>query len=273
MQLPSTNTASHQLIRVSLIMLPAILYFIIIDQWPYLSDTFSRGQIFGRDAHTFWAAGRALLETGDAQNIYNNIAFTEFKKAITGGDIGWSPYFYPPPALLTTVLLGLMPYSIALPIYTLIGLAMFLLAIGAPHLKRPTLLLLLVAPMTSFNIIMGQNGLISAALLIGGLRLLAYRPALAGILFGLLAFKPILGLLIPLLLIIRRDWITFLYASLTVIITSLLPVILWGIDVWTLFFTDAIQVQQNMLHHAIGIGMLMIPSAFNSARLLGLDTA
>lgn len=262
----------QQLIRISLIILPAALIFAALDQWQYFFDMYSRGQVLGRDAHNLWTAGRILLETGSARHIYDNDAFTAFQTTLAGNGIGWNSYFYPPPAFLSAALVGLMPYQIALPVYTLAGLLAFLIAVGAPRFKRPILLLLLAAPMTSFNMIMGQNGLISAALLIGGLRLLAYRPALAGVLFGLLAFKPILGLLIPALLLIRRSWTAFFSATLTVAVTALLPVLMWGSEVWSLFFTDAMKIQQTVLHHAIGIGMLMIPSAFNSGRLLGLET-
>ncbi|MFD0949221.1 glycosyltransferase family 87 protein [Paraperlucidibaca wandonensis] len=163
--------------------------------------------------------------------------------------------FLPTSAFLTAALVGLAPYSIALTLYRLSGLIAFILAVSAPHYKRSVILLLIIAPMTSFNIIIGQNGLISAALLIGGLRLLSYHPSLAGVLFGLLAFKPIIGLLIPLLLLIRKDWSAFISASLTVVASALLPILLWGPEVWTLFFSQAIEVQQNTLHYATGIGM------------------
>lgn len=262
----------YQLHRASLIILPAVFLIILLDQWSYLYDTFNRGQVFGRDAYNLWSAGRILLEEDSAENIYNNAAFTAFQIKSAGEGIGWNAYFYPPPAFLTAALVGLAPYPIALPIYSLAGLAAFILAVSAPNYKRSIILLLLIAPMTSFNIIMGQNGLISAALLIGGLRLLSYRPSLAGVLFGLLAFKPILGLLIPPLLLIRRDWAAFISASLTVAISTILPILLWGQAVWPLFFSQAVEVQQNTLHHGIGIGMYMIPSAFNSARILGADT-
>lgn len=264
--------AQQQLVRISIIMLPVVLIFITLDQWPYLSDTFNRGQIFGRDAHNLWIAGRILLEEGSVKNIYDNDAFTAYQTSVTGSGIGWNAWFYPPPALFIAALVGLMPYSVAFPVYSLIGLAAFIVAVGAPYFRRPILFLLLAAPMTSFNIIMGQNGLLSAAILIGGLRLLAYRPVLAGMLFGILTFKPILGLLIPVLLFIRKDWTTFISATLTALVINTLPALFWGAEVWALFLKDASAIQQHTLHHAIGIGMLMIPSAFNSARLLGLDT-
>lgn len=49
-----------------------------------------------------------------------------------------------------------------------------------------------------------QNGFLSAGLFGGALVLLERRPVLAGALFGLLTYKPHLGLLVPIVLI--ADW-------------------------------------------------------------------
>lgn len=264
----SSLSAEKKLILVSYIIFPTVIIFILVDQLPFLSETLHRGQFFGRDAHTFWTAGRILLETGSAQQIYQDSLFTAYKINAYGPDIGWSPYFYPPTALISTALLGLMPYSIAFITYTTLGLFLFSIAISTPQFKKSILILIIAAPMTSINIIMGQNGLISAALLIGGLRLLSIKPAISGVLFGLLAFKPIIGLLIPLLLIIRREWVAFFFSTLTVAITAILPMLIWDTNIWQLFISEAIQTQQNMLHNATGMAVFMTTSAFNSGRLL-----
>jgi hypothetical protein len=261
-----------QLTRISLITLPALLVFMVFDQAPYLFDTFNRGQVFGRDAYTFWTAGRVLLEQGGPESVYDNATFSLYQATLAGDGIGWNPWFYPPTAYLPVALMALMPWPVALLVHTLSGLLAIVLAVGAPRFERPVLLLLVAAPMTCFNLIMGQNGLICAALLIGGLRLVSHRPALAGILFGLLAFKPIFGILIPLLVLIRRDWTAFLSAAATATTGALLPVAIWGAEVWPLFLSEAIPQQQDVLHRSVGIGTLMVPSAFNSARIAGLDT-
>ncbi|WP_181898995.1 glycosyltransferase family 87 protein [Paraperlucidibaca baekdonensis] len=268
----SKNNIYHFLVRLSLTIFPVILVFACIDQWRFLYETYDRGQVIGRDAYNLWTAGRILIQTGSAQSIYNNELFTLFQINNLDQGIGWNSYFYPPTAFLTASLMGLTYYSAALFIYTLIGIAAFTIAVSTKDNITLAFIFTIAAPMTIFNIIMGQNGLISATLLIGGLRLLNIRPIFAGILFGLLGFKPILGLLIPILLIIRKDWTVFISATITLIITATLPIILWGADVWWLFLSEAIEIQKNTLHHATGIGMLMITSAFNSARIFGFDT-
>ncbi len=260
---------------VSLLMFPAVIVFALLDQWPYLTETFSRGQIFGRDAHNLWIAGRILLEDASVARIYDNAAFTAFQITQAGTGIGWNSWFYPPTALVLAACLGALPYWAALLAYSLAGTLSFLWAVlpppGQPS-RWAAVLLAVTAPMLVFNLIMGQNGLISTALLIGGVRLMRRHPCIAGVLFGLLAYKPILGVLLPLLFILRGEWKTFWMTSLVFTAAVLLPVLLWGIDVWVLYLSHAMPLQKAVLHHATGIGMLMIPSAFNSGRLLGLST-
>src|SRR5690348_15913292 len=62
------------------------------------------------------------------------------------------------------------------------------------------LLLALAFPAVLINVGHGQNGFLTAALVGGALVALPTRPTLAGILFGLLIYKPQFGLLIPLAL-------------------------------------------------------------------------
>ena len=68
------------------------------------------------------------------------------------------------------------------------------------------MLFLAVAPGVAVNVFFGQNGFLTAALLIGGLVNLDRRPILSGILFGMLTIKPQFGLLLPVLLLITGRW-------------------------------------------------------------------
>ena len=56
------------------------------------------------------------------------------------------------------------------------------------------------------NIGHGQNGFLTAALLGGALVVLDRRPILAGILIGLLVYKPQYGLMIPIVLAVSGRW-------------------------------------------------------------------
>jgi len=253
------------------IAVPTVI-FLLRDLWPYWTQTLDRGQPIGRDAYNFWTAARMCWE-GQCQAVYDLPAFTAHQEALIGPTGALNCFLYPPSALVLMFPLGGMAYPLALSVWSLIGLSAFVIAVAAPRFDRIALWLCLLSPMALFNLAMGQTGLLCAALLIGGLRLSGRQPVLAGLLIGLLSFKPVLGVLIPVLLLWRRQWITVVSASLTTLMLALLPVLLWGWDVWTAYIGQAMPLQRVVLHHGSGIGVWMIPSAFNSARLLGFAIA
>src|SRR4029077_20364009 len=71
------------------------------------------------------------------------------------------------------------------------------------------LLLALAFPAVLINVGHGHNGFLTAALLGGGLVVLDRRPLPAGILFGLMAYKPQFGLMIPIALAAGGYWRSF----------------------------------------------------------------
>src|SRR5436309_2254785 len=71
------------------------------------------------------------------------------------------------------------------------------------------LLLAAAYPAVFVNLGHGHNGFLTAALLGGALVLLDRRPIVAGVLFGLMAYKPQFGLMIPLVLIATGRWRAF----------------------------------------------------------------
>ena len=115
---------------------------------------------------------------------------------------------------------GVDALRLALAVWQAVTLGLYLLTIGAilKHSRpaaygrsdkpRPTtwlwLLLALAFPAVLINIGHGQNGFLTAALLGGALVVLDRRPLVAGILFGLLVYKPQYGLMIPLVLAVER---------------------------------------------------------------------
>ena len=90
------------------------------------------------------------------------------------------------------------------------------------------LLLALAFPAVLINVGHGQNGFLTAALLGGALVQLDRRPLLAGILFGLLAYKPQFGLMIPLVLAASGRWRCFAAAAATVALLALATTVAFG---------------------------------------------
>lgn len=131
-----------------------------------------------------------------------------------------------------------------------------------------TLLLALAYPAVLINIGHGQNGFLTAALLGGALLFLDRRPIVAGILIGLLVYKPQFGLMIPLALVAGGYWRTFAAAVTTVAALTLVTTLVFGPQVWPAFaasteFSRSIVLEQGQT------GWQKIQSIFAWARMWG----
>jgi hypothetical protein len=136
--------------------------------------------------------------------------------------------------------------------------------------RGETLLIAAAFPAVFINIGHGQNGFLTAALLGGALHLLDRRPWLAGLLIGLLAYKPQFGALIPIALLAGQRWNTIGAAALTVAAMVALSFATLGGDVWHAFlestkFTQTIVLEQG------NPGWEKIQSIFSAARNFGAN--
>ena len=143
------------------------------------------------------------------------------------------PFAYPPSFLLVIWPLALLPRNASYVIWVLTTLACYLAAVGQGPWRRTIVLLVLLAPATALTVSAGQNGFLTAALIIGGCRLLDRRPVLAGILFGLLSCKPQLGVLIPVALLAARQWRAIAAAAATVLASIAASAAAFGWTMWT----------------------------------------
>jgi len=112
------------------------------------------------------------------------------------------------------------------------------------------LLFALAFPAVFINLGQAHNGFLTAALIGAALVQLDRRPILAGILIGLLAYKPQFGLLIPLVLIASARWRVFAAAAVTVALMALAVTLAFGLDVWSAFlastkFTRTVVLEQG----------------------------
>ena len=94
------------------------------------------------------------------------------------------------------------------------------------------------------------------------------RPVLAGVLFGLIAYKPQFGVLIPLVLIATGRWRAFLAAGVTVAALALATLIAFGPEVWRAFFASTHLTRVEVLE-AGGTGWHKIQSVFSMVRMWG----
>lgn len=227
-----------------------------------------RGQPVGTDFVNVYAAG-VMVARGDAPGAYRYTRHHLVEREVVGNErIPYFGWHYPPMFLGVAWLLAQMPYATALALYLAATFALLAVVVWriAPH--PLTLLVLLAFPGTFVNLGHGQNAFLTAALLGGGLLLLERRPVAAGVLLGLLSYKPQFGLLIPVALLAGLHIRAILAAGATVIAVCLLSLGLFGMETWKAFFASTALTQDIILEQG-ATGWEKIQSSFSMARSLG----
>jgi arabinofuranan 3-O-arabinosyltransferase len=182
-----------------------------------------------------WSAGRLVLDHHPAQ-AYDWDIQKQVQVVVLGqnypGNFAWH---YPPPFLFVAALLAHFPYAVAFIGWALASFVPYL-AVMRAIVGRPFGWLLAAAfPVVFSNVLVGQNGFLTAALVGGALYLLPMRPILAGICLGLLSYKPQYGLLFPIALIAASQWIAFVTAAVVAVAMAFASWLAFGTESWQAF--------------------------------------
>ena len=243
---------------------------IAVAGWIGLSDGLidRNGKPLGTDFSNVYAAG-TLTWQGRPADAYAPALQHEAEKAIFGGrEVPFYGWHYPPFFLAVAVAVAAFPYAWGLSIWLAASFAAYLAAIRAILPGKETLLIASAFPAVFVNIGHGQNGFLTAALLGGALQLLDRRPWLAGMLIGLLAYKPQFGVLIPIALLAGGRWRSIAAAVATVAVLLALSFATLGGGVWQAF-ADSMHFTQTVVLEQGGTGWEKIQSVFSAARMWG----
>ncbi|SDI30683.1 MULTISPECIES: glycosyltransferase family 87 protein [Bradyrhizobium] len=234
------------------------------------------GKPIGTDFSSFYAAGSLALQ-GNAAEAYDMAAHHTRQQLLFGPDTPYYGWLYPPNFFLLAAPLARVPYPLALAVWQVCTFALYLGVIGAilrdarrdsSPLASLWLLAAAAFPAVFINLGHGQNGFLSAALLGGALVMLPRRPGLAGVLFGLLAYKPQFALVVPFALLASGQWRTIVTAAVTVIAVAGASLFLFGADAWTAFFAST-ETSRKLLLEEGGVGFEKLQSAFAAIRVWG----
>jgi hypothetical protein len=212
------------------------------------------------DFFALWSAGKFLLEHPAAE-IYDAGTLKAAQLAL-GMDPGIDyPFPYPPSFMLVVAPLGLLPWSVAYLLLIGVTLPLFIWATAGRRWRSWIGLAALVAPATTITIIAGQAGLLATALLAGGFRLAARRPILAGVLLGLLTYKPQMGVLVPIALLAAGLWRTIAAAVAALLVLVIMTSLIFGISVWPVWVSGIITYSDQFAAESSEILHLM-PTVF-----------
>lgn len=192
----------------------------------------THGERFVNRMFLFWGWSRFLHSISPPALIYHPRALYHFELALPGAHPKDLPFAYPPILMLLIWPLGLLRPVAALLAWYAVGLGAYLSAIWQRRGTVGVALFGVLAPSTVVALYYAQNSLVVAALLIGGWRLLPRRPVLAGVLFGMMAFKPQFGLLLPIALISAGQWRAVIAASGTVMAATAASIAAFGLACW-----------------------------------------
>lgn len=271
-EISTTRADGHWLTAARLTIYPriflavfAVVLAAVLFQSQGLID--SAGQPLGYDFMAYWGASYLALQ-GEAAQAFDIVRITAAGQTGVPGFTSLHPWFYPPMFQLLIAPLALLPYGLSLLVWTIATLTAFSVVVRRIAPAPQTLWLTLAFPAVYLNIIHGQNGFLIASLFGGALLLLDRRPVLAGVLIGLLCFKPHFGILIPLALACGGRWTTFAAASVTTIAFVLTSTIILGPETWV-----GVRGNSTLVFRLLEEGVLhweKMPTLFTALRLLGI---
>jgi len=225
---------------------------------------------FGIDYACFYTTGK-MVTGGEIAQIYNLRAHHAALEQFLGSVDFFLEWVYPPSFLLPIVPLSCLPYPASLAIWlslSFIPAALAVYVLSGRNKVSP--LLLLVYPGSFLNIRWGQNGFLTAALFGFGVYYLETSPVLAGLMFGLLTFKPQMAIIPFLLMLLLKKWKAL---GWSVVFTSVLAVLsgfLFGVQTWVDFFTTSFY-NASILGDCTEGTIWGIPTLSSTLRCMGIS--
>jgi arabinofuranan 3-O-arabinosyltransferase len=187
------------------------------------------------DFAALWAAGRMTLAR-HAAAAYDWSTLKPVEESTVGHFEGYLGWRYPPPFLFAAAALALLPYASAFLVWVFGTFLGYLAAIRAIIGDRVGYFLAAAFPAALANFMAGQNGFLSASLIGGSLAFMERRPIYAGVLLGLLTYKPHLGLLFPIALVAGGHWRVLITAGIVAALMAAASLAAFGAESWHAFF-------------------------------------
>jgi len=254
-----------------------VLVGILLLAWAWESRGFTATHVArpGADFSVFWGASYLALHEGPLQayDVGRLTAVIAEYGTLESGSSLVLPWLYPPTFLLAVMPLSLLPLAFSYLAFLVATGYVYLRAVGlvlgaGSIWQRGAWLPVVASPATIIAAVMGQNALLTAGLAALAVHWLGKRPVLAGIALGLLAIKPQLAALFPLVLILTRQWKAFAAAAVTALLFAAISVAVCGWDTVPAFLDNMHWVRNRYLEDGVA-GWYGMPTMISAARLAG----
>jgi alpha-1,2-mannosyltransferase len=234
------------------------------------------GHELGQDWMVFYTAVRAYFD-GDLSLVLDGERLTQtinqqYKDWLSTPLI-FHPWLYPPHFLLLLLPFGLLSFGASYLLFMLLTFSLLVVAIcqftGRPGFVTAAMLLFPQAP---FAFLAGQNNFLTSAIFVGGFGLLGKYPFVGGALLGTGSYKPQLFLLVPIALVVSRQWKALAGAALMALALTLASVAVFGSDIWQQWFQVMVSPSDTYQRWLVA-GRLNGQSVFSCMMLAGASGA
>lgn len=251
-------------------LVPSLITAWILWLAPVDALTADRAAFAARDFTAFWAAGRiAAAHTVDI--LADPARYTAYLRDLFGSGIPDQIWPYPPPMLLLAQFFAVMPLGFSFIVYIVLTLLALAAVLRFNRLSVGLVAAVLLSPAVSTSLLAGQNGVLIAALLVGGLLSIDRSPFIAGLMLGALCIKPQFALLLPLCLLAGRRKHAALGGCVSALTLAFLSLECFGYKPWVDFFVR----NRSTVKEYVGASWQALPSqsmfssVFMAARSVG----
>jgi hypothetical protein len=213
----------------------------------------AKGQPTAQDFGAFWSAGTLALR--HMAVVAYDPAFQHVSGLVREAHgfshvLEWS---YPPVFFFVAMILASMPYALAFASWVVVTLCVHVRIIAVIADRPSAMILAAAAPWTMLCAISGQNGFFTAAIVGAVLVNLEKRAVVAGIILGLLSYKPQLGLLFPVALAFGGYRRAFLWACVSTVVLLALSIVVFGPESFAVFLSRLpATTESHLLTNTVG---------------------
>jgi alpha-1,2-mannosyltransferase len=226
------------------------------------------GHPIGGDFVDIYAASIAVLK-GQAASVYDvHRHYLRQLAVLRSKDCGVLAFEYPPVYLLMVMPLSKLPFVLSWVVFETLTFLAYLFVLR--RIARAPLGLWLAAtfPAVINNFMCGQNGFLTTALMGAGLLFLEEYPLVAGVLFGLMIYKPQFAVLVPVALIVSRQWRALVASAVSAALFSAASLAVLGAPVWHAFMGSISYTQKTILERG-AINYPTLQTAFGAIKMWG----
>lgn len=203
----------------------------------------SSGQPIGADYIAYWSASQ-MADQGLLADSYTLDKIAPIQQLAAPVTSAWH-WLYPPTFAALLAPITTSDYRLSLALFSICSLLLFALSIRCIAPPSRFLPALLLAPAIFINLGNGQNAALTAGIAALGLSIMHSQPLMAGLMLGMLTFKPQLALPLLVLLMLHREYLVIVGAIVMTTLLGILSILLYGAATWSAWL-EALQLANQL---------------------------